>query len=482
MSWERENALSLINNGHFEVTDPGPLRAPINDFSMRRNDKLDIIMETRCPPEAKSTAPDCPSGTVRMNTDSAKLENPGGTKVTLLGVTPYRYKTTSHSRTGHSELRELAEIHRLTAAVRDSAEACYTIEWLENLPISPFVWPASIRTETETVTTRKIGLDDDGIMLFGKDLSQSSSRHAAKITIGGIPTYVCALDRKDSDGLKKPGCILYAGLPDDEFRNRARSALSFALGVYLVELGSTVYGKDWEIVSFKARGAYSIAGRVLDLPVLPPALMSMRGWQHELNPIPLARLVNAILEKYETLKFSDLGWSYWHALCAAPHIAAAHFGATIELLLRQYAATKPDRFPRKIISESVIWSSFSTEVDAVVSKLEIPESQKDALRRNIGGLNRVHQRDMMDAILRDLGIQLGVDEAAAWQRRNDAAHGVAMKAGEELEIIRDIKLLKVMFHRMLLRMIGGADTYFDYATPGFPVRKLAEPVPPKGAP
>ncbi len=52
-----------------------------------------------------------------------------------------------------------------------------------------------------------------------------------------------------------------------------------------------------------------------------------------------------------------------------------------------------------------------------------------------------------------------------------------MEAGEELDVIRDIKLLKVMFHRMLLRIINGAETYLDYATPGFPIRKLADPVP-----
>jgi hypothetical protein len=52
-----------------------------------------------------------------------------------------------------------------------------------------------------------------------------------------------------------------------------------------------------------------------------------------------------------------------------------------------------------------------------------------------------------------------------------------MEAGEELDVIRDIKLLKVMFHRMLLRMVNGADSYTDYVTPGFPNRQLAEQVP-----
>jgi hypothetical protein len=40
-------------------------------------------------------------------------------------------------------------------------------------------------------------------------------------------------------------------------------------------------------------------------------------------------------------------------------------------------------------------------------------------------------------------------------------------------------LLKVMLHRLLLRMLNGADSYNDYVTPGFPIRKLAEPVPPQ---
>jgi hypothetical protein len=390
MSWERENALSLINNGLFKVTDPGPLRSPIDNFSMRRDPRLKIILETRCPPEAKSTSPERPSGTVRLNTDNAQIESPGGVKVTLLGVTPYLYQT-SHSGTERGELTELAEIHRLSGTVRDDADACYTIEWLENLPHRPFVWPALIRTERETATTRKIGLDDDGITLFDKESRISSGRTAAKLTLAGVTTYVCALDRKESDGLKKPGCIIYVGLPNDEFRNKARTALSFALGTYLVELGSAVYDKEWRLASFTARRGYSIDGKVLDLPVLQPAPLGLREWRDELNPIPFARLVNAILEKYEELDFGNLSWAYWHALCATPHIAGVHFGAAIEMLLRKYAETKPDRFPRQIISDRTAWSGFSAEVDAAISKLGISETQKAALRLNIGGLNSVHR-------------------------------------------------------------------------------------------
>jgi hypothetical protein len=475
--WDHEFAVQYINDGLFHVTDPGPLRAPVIDFSLRRDEGLELILETRTAPHSKSTAPEHPSGTVRITTESASLENIGGVKVRLTGVIPYRVQTSTNYRTGQDEHVEEAKIHALEATVQSRIEGRYTIDWVENLPTSPFVWPDFAETKIETATKRKFGLGDDGITLFSTDSGQSSSRSAAKIVAAGNEIYVCALRRRDNDDLVKPGCIIYVGNPDEQFRKKVRTAISFALGVYLVDLGSAVYSNDWEIISFKCRSAYSIDRKVLDLVVLPPAPMGAR-WQHEIDRVPFARLVNAVFHNYEALDFGNLSWAYWHALCATPHIASVHFGAAIELLLRQYGAMKPDQFPRGIIADRATWKRLSGQVEETIAKLEISEEKKNALRENIGGLNRVHQRDSMEAILKDIGVVLGPDESQAWKRRNDAAHGIAMEDGEELDVIRDIKLLKVMFHRMVLRIINGADTYHDYATPGFPIRKLADPVPP----
>jgi hypothetical protein len=413
---------------------------------------------------------------VRIATECASLENIGGVKVRLTGVIPYQVRTSTNYRTGQDEHVEEAKIHALEAMVQSGIEGRYTIEWFENLPISPFVWPDFVKTKIETATTRKFGLRDDGITLFSTDLGESSSRAAAKIVVAGTEVYVYALRRRDNDDLVKPGCIIYVGNPDEEFRKKARTAISFALGVYLVDLGCAVYSQDWEIISLNSRSAYSIDRKVLNLVVLPPAPMGAR-WQHEIDRVPFTRLVNAVFHNYEALDFGNLNWAYWHALCATPHIASVHFGAAIEMLLRQYAATKPDQFPQGIIADRSIWKRLSGQVEEAVAKLEIPEEKKNALRENIGRLNRVHQRDTMEAILKDIGIALGADESQAWKRRNDAAHGIAMEDGEELDVIRDITLLKVMFHRMLLRIINGADSYHDYATPGFPIRKLVDPVP-----
>jgi len=177
----------------------------------------------------------------------------------------------------------------------------------------------------------------------------------------------------------------------------------------------------------KSRSAYSIDRKVLDLVVLPPAPLGAR-WQHEIDRVPFTRLVNAVFHNYEALDFGNLSWAYWHALCATPHIASVHFGAAIEMLLRQYAAMKPDRFPQGIIATARFGSGFPVRLRGGC-KTGNPEEKKNALRGNIGGLNRVHQRDTMEAILKDIGIVLGPDESQAWKRRNDAAHGIAMEDG-----------------------------------------------------
>lgn len=75
-----------------------------------------------------------------------------------------------------------------------------------------------------------------------------------------------------------------------------------------------------------------------------------------------------------------------------------------------------------------------------------------------------------------LALQLGDDEDAAWCRRNKAAHGTPIGEGQELAAIRDTKLLRGLFQRLLLWITHAADQYIDYASPNHDYRIL------KGAP
>ena len=476
IGWEQE-PFGLINEGHFRVTKPGPLHAPTHSFSIRRNEKLELILETRAPTDAKSTAPETPSGTVRLNTDIVELTNVAGVKAVLSGVQPYSVKTSNHYEKNQHVLTEEAQIHRIDVVIDDDKKPVYIIDWLDNVP-NLFHWPDTIKTSVTTVTTRSITVNESGITLTSSEGKDGFGKHAAKFSVAGIEIILCVLDRGEASGRLSPGCIIYLGTPDEEFRKRVRNALSFALGAFLVNLGSVVYTANWEGQSFQLKSAYSIGKKVFDLPVLHPAPLHL-NWQHGIDRPRLHRMVNSIIGKYDELDFGNLAWAYWHAMCATPHIAGVHFGAAIEALQRRYITANSTKIQTKIIADRAIWTKFSDEVERVIADARLPEESKAALRQNIGSLNNVHQRAKMEALLREINIALGPDEALAWKRRNDAAHGNEMEPGGELSLIQDNKLLKAVFHRMLLRITNASDLYFDYATPGFPMRRLIEPASPR---
>jgi hypothetical protein len=112
IGWERE-PFELINEGHFRVTDPGPLHAPIHSFSIGRNEKQELILKTLAPTDAKSSAPKTPSGTLRFNTDAVELTNLAGTRLILSGVQTYSVKTSHRHEKNEHALTEEALVHRI---------------------------------------------------------------------------------------------------------------------------------------------------------------------------------------------------------------------------------------------------------------------------------------------------------------------------------------------------------------------------------
>ena len=473
--WQQET-FEIANEGHFRVTDPGPLHAPVLTFKFRYDEDLHLILETRAPSDAKSTGEKYPPGTVRANTEAIALKNGAGMHAVATGIFSTNVRTHYNFETGQSELIEKVHINQLEAVLQANVVAAYTIDWIANLR-NRFHWPDSLDIEIETTETTTIGPRDGAITRTGSESRKSGTQGCVRLEVDGIPIYLCALGLQYPDSLISPGCIIYYGNPDEQLRKKLRAAISFALGVYLVDLGSTVYSKDWHIISFKSHSAYSIDRKAFRLPVLPPAPLGGRS-RDEITRGALERLISAIFHKHEELNFEHLSWAYWHALCATPHIAPVHFGAAIEMLIRRYVATRPERFSSKVIASNVIWRDISAAVGQLIAELNIPEANKRALTANIGGLNRVHFRDLMNAVLGDIDIKLGGDEQRAWERRNDAAHGMEMDAGEELALIRDVKLLKIIFHRLLLRITDGCVSYADYASLNFPIRSLETPVPP----
>lgn len=470
-AWDSNPAERIINDRHFRITDPGPLHAPIQTFSIHRDETLELILEARSGGDSVSTAVDIPAGTVRKATERVALAAPGQVTATFIGVTP-RSVTNAADERGIPETRETAKVHRIEGRMPTTSAPAYTIDWLANVSGHSLYWPDSVRTEIETRTTRTFGHDPDSVVAEAITERNTSGTRAAKLSVAGVTFYLCENDAK-TDPLR-PGYILYTGAADSEFRRKVRDCLSFALGIYLVHLGTTTYTSDWAIAEFSSISAYSMDGKAFRLVGLPPAPLH-GSWQFDVERERLSRIVNGLFALYDTLKFRHLSWAYWHAQSATSHIAAAHFGAAIEALLRRYADQHREAIPAKPIADRTVWKAFCAQIGDHISMLPIDETSKLLVRSNLGSLNRLPLKALLDGVAGHLRIKIGDAERAAWKRRDDAAHGNDLEPGGELELIRENKLLGILFNRLLLRMTNASDQYRDYFTLGHKIRRLEEP-------
>jgi len=295
--------------------------------------------------------------------------------------------------------------------------------------------------------------------------------------VAGHTFYVRAPWATDVSSTTNSGCIVYVGMPDDATCKKIRIALSFAFGVYLIETGHTLYDREWRIVSATSRSAYSLGRQAFDLGAMPLAPLTDRNFQFDIGRAKLTRMVDRLFSAYYALDLGNLSWAYWHARAAAVHIAPAHLGAAIQALQRAYDKMHPGIIATTILPRSE-WAEVMESIRAAFAATSIPEDIKKVITDKIRSeANSAPPRKVLKAISRELKIDIGADEDAAWKRRNYAAHGLPIPEGKELGAIRDMKLLTGLFHRMLLSITGAADMYVDYVSPGHPLR-LSEPVPP----
>lgn len=476
-SWEWECFERLLNNNHFTIVDGGPLRVPIRSFSITRNEKLELIMETQADHNATSTATTYPPGTVRITTETVTLSNNMGMEVVVGGVQPRSWTTSFHGDAALGELREECSVHSVKGTIGPHRDPRYVIDWLANVN-DVFIWPNMSDDETEITKTLTLRGGDNEPVLRTVQKNTGGSWNCVKLSVGGCDLYLCVAKSERAKRVSKPGFILYTSIPSDDFRDKVRRCLSFSLGGYFVYLGYSSFCDDWSLASFEAVSAYSLGGKAFELPFMPPSPLGPR-YEWEIDRNILSRMVNSLYSHYDALGFDRLSWAYWHARCATPHIAAVHFGATVQTLQRRYLRANRGALKTKLL-EGEEWKRMKASVESAISELTVCDDVKaidvrTIMRNKLNELNTMPESLKTECLLKLLQLELGEREKKAWTRRNVAAHG--SEAEEDVDLIRDITILRLRFHRMLLSITKASDFYYDYFSLGRPTRKLAEPIP-----
>lgn len=475
-AWQWECFDRVVTSDLFGVSNAGPLLAPVRSFSITRDDKLQLWLETVAVGNAQSAAAPHPPGTVRRAMETVEFAGWSGSTAVACGISP-RCQSETWNSEGVKETREKVAVHSLTARLKSDAEAAHTIDWLENVDSDGDVWTGTrIEDKRETIETRTIGGGEDGIGLSDSHDSHSVGHNALNMTIGGLPLYLCLADGNVRSQHKGAGYVIYRGEPDESVRMRVREVIAFCLGRRLVYLGCTVLCAKPEVITTTGQSAHAFGERVFEIPSLPPAPLGSK-YRNEVDQRVLSRMADAIYAKYDELRLGEVSWAYWHAVCAPVHMAAAHFGAAIEALQNAYVESHPASFQTKIVGDARKWNALRGELLKAVDEAGLDASAGAKLRNKVVGLNQMPRSATSEALLADLGIELSPIEHRAWIRRHTAAHGGRVEDEAVVDVMRETKLLRIILCRMILRITGASETYHDYYTIGQPTRKLLESMP-----
>jgi hypothetical protein len=474
-AWQWEVFEDIVNSAPCSVTNPGPLLSPIEALSIRRNEERELILTTTGTGDPDHLNDPPPAGTIRRADETFEFVTLGGFSVLGQGVIPKKWSRSHTARGNSGYTKEEASLQSLVLSRQGGADAQYTIEWIENFDAAHFIWPENITDKSTHIETREVGAGGDAITLRSTGEGQSGRHQSVTLKVDKLTVYLGTVGEGLPKTLVKPGFILYKGSPDELVREKVRNCLSFALGNYLVYLGCVALDNTCVPVSIKAVNGNWLNDRVFKLAVLPPAPLGKR-YEREVDTGSLSGVVNALYAAYDDLSFERLSWAYWHAMCAPIHIAAAHFGAAIEALQNAYVAAHLKQFQTKLVIDKRQWQQLQIKLGDVVKAAGLIPETENILTNRISGLNSVPTSKLSEQVFTHLGIALGNAEKDAWRQRHIAAHGKST-SDDPIKTIKDNKLLRLILHRLVLKMTNASDVYQDYYSLNFPVRNLSEPIP-----
>jgi len=471
--WQWECFEQVLDGRIIKLIEPGPLTQPVRSFSIRRDEKRNLVLETVAVGVLKRARDGHPLGTIRTLTETVGFEGPGGTRATAKGVHPGD-NTERTNEDGARECKEISYVSALEVSVQPGATH-YVIDWLENVNRGPFVWLGEmIRDRSTPSDSRTIGDGDTAIKFKGGPRRDASHHAALELNVGGVTLFLC--EAPDVQDRVSPGFIVYHGAPDEQTRRRIRNVVSFAMGVGFIYLGSSSFDEDSKLLATYAVSGNPFGDRLFEFSADPPAPLGPTG-TNIAEQANLSRVSAALYNHYDEMNFDALSWGYWHAICAPIHMKPAHFGSAIEGLQDAYCQAHPDKARKRLIQDKTTAKALRDRLNAALSEVKLDEALATIFERKISNLNEVSGTVLSQRILAELGLAVGPADEAAWTRRNEAAHGKPRRPEDTIPVMRDTKLLRLLLNRMVLKIAKASPTYVDDYTPNLAIRALSQAVP-----
>jgi hypothetical protein len=236
----------------------------------------------------------------------------------------------------------------------------------------------------------------------------------------------------------------------------------------LVYFGYHLVDASAHCVGFRAVAAYSGGGSWYAVQSGPPCPL---GTTNLIDSRCAERFIRRLVEASEVYSLDDALHFYLNALAAPTTIAAGYFGPAIEALRSAYLKRNPGAYQTSLLGAEQA-RELRRQWAALIGAMDLNNEAKKQLIGRASQLNQVAARDLNARFLTCLNLATNALEETAWNRRNATAHGTLVPEDGFVDLIKDLKVMKNLFHRILLKLTGASDTYIDYFSLGLPARPI----------
>lgn len=310
--------------------------------------------------------------------------------------------------------------------------------------------------------------DDSTINLSGS----SSSKDYFLVKVQDIEFIVAKVPNELVPAKKQGICLEFRKDLDkinNDLINDICNFLSFLLGDELLFLGYSVISNDIPI-EFSLNNLINTVGHTNENSMPPIKFNFKYQWGD------IYWLVNQLLPKYlkllKSLPLRSALSRYWISRKTPLGANLPVLASAMEILAEKYLSTI-DGFKLEYLSKDEYYQLINTEIEVLTHKLSSIEGG-DKIMNKITGAFRKGPNEKIAYFFIKADIQIGKMEKKAIALRNTMAHGSTNYSNKE-NIYTDLiytRVYEVLFHRIVLKLLGYDGYYIDYSLKGCPLKHI----------
>ena len=471
---EHESIVSLFNDGLFSVVDQGPILGTVRGVKLSRREKdKKLIFEVTVWPSIEDYPVGNPAGTMILANECIKFFSPIHGNLTATGVFIVKWMSYSNQLIGDYNVQTIT-IEHIDLHSHSNNKESHLFEWVGNIG-KRYILPDLFTSVVTEKSVTNIGEGRDQIIIRDFNKTTHTGRSCLKIIVDGLTIFFVVNSSSDDTQLNKTGYIIYKEDPGRNIREKIRDSLSFTFGLSLHYYGYTSFSKQWHRVHTYAASIDQITDSIYESHPFPPApIIDDDGIYVDKDKVNT--FVKSIYGNYDRIGMREVLWAYWHARVAPVHFLAAHYGALLEAIQRNYINSNDLHAKTKLMSDDE-WKHFVSFCSKFIDESCFEDEVKAVIRKRLSNINFAPTSASFDIMCTSLGINFGKEEAKARKQRNTSAHGVIPGSEKYLELLKHNKILMLVAHRLIIKISKGSSYYNDYYSLGFPIRPIGENIP-----